>query len=351
MYRYPWLEDPPSQALQQVARDLAKALKNAFNPKMPQAFPVFKRKADQSDSFRIPQGFTWDKEHGIIEIPKLGRLKYFSSSKTEKIVGEPTQVTISREGKHWFVSIGVEFEIDPEPVHPKNTAVGIDMGVVNFASFSDGEVLAPLNSFKRIEEKLAAAQQTLSHKVKFSSNWRKQVAVVNGIHRTIANCRKDYINKASTTVSNNHAFPVMEDLHVANMTASAAGTFEEPGKNVAAKSGLNKSILDQGWGDFRRKLTYKEQWRGGKVILVPSQGTSQECPLCGHKHAENRRTRDTFSCLCCGFTGDADLVAATNILRRGTPYLPAGIVALGLQEPIRHEEPAMELLGAGISRL
>ena len=245
---------------------------------------MFKRKADYSDSFRIPQGFKWDKEHGIIEIPKLGRLKYFSSSNVEKIVGQPTQVTISREGKHWFVSIGVEFEIKPEPVHPANTAVGIDMGVVNFATFSTGEVLTPLNSFRRIEGKLAVAQQKLSRKVKFSGNWKKQLAVVNGIHRTIANCRNDYLNKASTTISNNHASLVMEDLNVVNMTASAAGTSEEPGTNVVAKSGLKQIHPGPGDGrEFRRKLTYKEEWRGGQVILVPPHGTSQECPICEHK--------------------------------------------------------------------
>ena len=349
--RYSWLNEPPSQALQQVARDLAKALKNAFDTKMPQAFPVFKRKLDCSDSFRIPQGFAWDVEHGTIEIPKLGRLKYISSSDWEKIEGLPTEVTISREGKHWFVSIGVEFEIDPALVHPSKTAAGIDMGVVNFATLSSGEVFKPLNSFRRTEQKLAAAQQSPSRKVKFSSNWKKQLAVVGGVHRKIAHCRHDYINKASTAISKNHAYLVMEDLPVVNMTASAAGTVEEPGVNVAAKAGLNKSILDQGWGGFRTKLINKEKWRGGKVVLVPPHGTSQECPICGHREAGNRKTRDTFCCLKCGYTDDADFVASKNILRRGTPYLPAGTILLGLQEPFRHEEPAMESLGAGISGL
>jgi putative transposase len=247
----------------------------------------------------------------------------------------------------------VEYELNPDPIHPHPTVVGIDMGVVNFATLSNGKVFAPLNSFKRHEAKLRRAQRELSRKVKFSENWSKQVAVVNGIHRTIGRCRNDYTNKASTIVSNNHAYQVMEDLKIVNLTASAAGTVAEPGRNVAAKSGLNRSILDQGWGDFRRKSEYKERWRGGKVILVPPHGTSQECPICGHKEADNRKTRDTFHCLGCGFMAPADRVASINILRRGTPYLPAEAkVARPLkQEPIRHERPSGKLrepFGAGI---
>jgi putative transposase len=348
-YRYPWLTKPPSQALQQTARDLHKAMENAFDPKRPQAFPAFKKQGRSTDSFRVPQGFKWDKENTRIFIPKLGWLQYFSHSDRQKLMGEPGQVTISRQGPHWNVSIQVEFEVEPEPVHPNRTAIGIDMGIVNFACLSDGTVLEPLNSFRRQEKRLATEQRNLSRKCKFSSNWRKQATRVSGIHRTIGRCRHDYTNKASTTISHNHAYLVMEDLKIVNMAASAAGTAEEPGRNVAAKSGLNKAILDQGWGDFRRKATYKEKWRGGHVILVPPHGTSQECPECGHRDPGNRKSRDIFCCLSCGYTAPADLVGSIIILRRGTPYLPVeGEVMNPMkQEPNRHEADTL-CLGAGI---
>jgi putative transposase len=111
---------------------------------------------------------------------------------------------------------------------------------------------------------------------------------------------------------------VLEDLQVRNMSRSAKGTVKEPGRNVAAKSGLNKSILDQGWGMFRRMLEYKQRWRGGAVIAVNPRYTSQTCPECGHVSKNNRPQQALFSCVACGYTYHADVVAARNILAWGT---------------------------------
>jgi putative transposase len=98
---------------------------------------------------------------------------------------------------------------------------------------------------------------------------------------------------------------------------SAAGTTEQPGKHVRAKSGLNKAILDQGWFEFRRQLDYKLAWAGGHLIVVPPQNTSRTCPACGHVSADNRQTQARFLCVECGFEENADLVGAINILRAG----------------------------------
>ena len=105
----------------------------------------------------------------------------------------------------------------------------------------------------------------------------------------------------------------IEDLQVRNMSKSAAGTLDNPGKNVRAKSGLNKSILDQGWFEFRRQLDYKLAWRGGWLVTVPPQNTSRTCPCCGHVSADNRQTQARFLCVECGFEENADLVGAINI--------------------------------------
>ena len=102
-----------------------------------------------------------------------------------------------------------------------------------------------------------------------------------------------------------------------NMSRSAAGSTEAPGSHVRAKSGLNKSILDQGWFEFRRQLDYKLAWNGGWLIAVPPQNTSRMCPDCGHVSADNRRTQARFECVECGFEENADLVGAINILRAG----------------------------------
>src|SRR5208283_501412 len=114
----------------------------------------------------------------------------------------------------------------------------------------------------------------------------------------------------SALISKNHAIVCVEKLQVGNMSRSAAGTLEEPGKNVQAKSGLNKSILDQGWFEFRRQLDYKLAWSGGWLIQVPPQNTSRTCPVCSYVSADNRKTQTEFCCMGCGFEEHADLVGA-----------------------------------------
>jgi putative transposase len=111
------------------------------------------------------------------------------------------------------------------------------------------------------------------------------------------------------------------------MSCSASGTAESPGKNVRAKSGLNKSILDQGWFEFRRQLGYKLAWNGGWLIAVPPQNTSRTCPACGHVSAENRQTQAEFRCVECGFEENADVVGAINILARGHRVAACGETA------------------------
>lgn len=119
----------------------------------------------------------------------------------------------------------------------------------------------------------------------------------------------------------------IEDLQVRNMSRSAAGTREQPGRNVRAKSGLNKAILDQGWAEFRRQLEYKLAWNGGWFVAVSPQYTSQVCPGCGHVSADNRRTQVQFVCVACGYHNHADVVGAINILARGHRVFACGELA------------------------
>ncbi|MCQ4323335.1 RNA-guided endonuclease InsQ/TnpB family protein, partial [Stutzerimonas stutzeri] len=148
-------------------------------------------------------------------------------------------------------------------------------------------------------------------------NWKKEKSRIQKIHARIGNARRDYLHKTSTAISQNHAMVCIEDLQVRNMSRSAAGSTEKPGRNVRAKSGLNKSILDQGWFEFRRQLDYKLAWNGGWLVAVPPQYTSRTCPCCGHVSAENRRTQAKFECVGCGFEENADVVGAINVLRAG----------------------------------
>ncbi|MCF6768500.1 RNA-guided endonuclease TnpB family protein, partial [Thiotrichales bacterium 19S11-10] len=133
----------------------------------------------------------------------------------------------------------------------------------------------------------------------------------------IANTRKDYIHKITTEVCKNHAEIYVEDLKIANMSKSAKGTQEAHGKNVKAKSGLNKSILDQSWHQFRSQLEYKSHWHGGLIIAIDPKHTSQRCSKCDHIEKGNRQTQEKFKCVLCGFSTNADINAACNILAAG----------------------------------
>ena len=190
------------------------------------------------------------------------------------------------------------------------------MGVKRFATLSDGSHIEPLSSFKRHEKALAKAQRQMSRKEKFSSNWKKAKARVQKIQNRIANVRKDFLHKTTTTLSKNHALAVVEDLQVGNMSKSAAGTADAPGRKVRQKAGLNKAILDQGWFEFRRQLTYKLAWAGGQLVAVPPHNTSRKCPACHHVSADNRMTQAEFKCVACGFEANANHVGAINVLSR-----------------------------------
>lgn len=307
---FPWLKDCHSQVLQQSLKDLEAAYRNFFAKRTD--FPRFKHKGVR-DSFRYPQGIKLDENNSRIYLPKLGWVRY---RKSRDITGRIKNVTVSQRAGRWYISVQTEQEI-VKPLPTAQSAVGIDMGIVRFATLSDGTYYEPLNSFRHHQEALRKARQTMSRKEKFSSNWQKAKAKVQKIHSRIADIRKDYLHKVSTAISKSHAMVCIEDLQVRNMSKSASGTTEAPGRNVKAKSGLNKSILDQGWYEFRRQLEYKLSWNGGVLVAVPPQNTSRTCPECGYVSAENRQTQAEFRCMNCGFEENADLVGAMNILRAG----------------------------------
>ena len=307
-----WLADSPVHPLQQTLKDLERAYTNFFAKRAD--FPRFKKKG-QHDSFRYPDAkqFKIDQANSRIFLPKLGWIRYRNS---RDILGVAKNITVSANGGKWFVSIQTEREVE-QPVHPSTSIIGIDVGITRFATLSDGSHIEPLNTFRKHQQRLARYQRAMSRKTKFSSNWKKAKARVQKIHTRIANARRDFLHKTTTTISQNHAMVCIEDLQVRNMSRSAAGTTEQPGKNVRAKSGLNKSILDQGWFEFRRQLDYKLAWNGGYLIAVPPRNTSRTCPCCGHVSADNRQTQAAFRCVECGFEENADVVGAINILRAG----------------------------------
>lgn len=305
----PWLKEAPTHPLQQALKNLERAYTNFFAKRA--EFPRFKKKG-QGESFRYPDSkqIKLDQANSRIFLPKLGWLRYRNS---REVLGAVKNVTVSLRNGKFFISIQTERAVEVPTA--KGDAIGIDMGIVHFATFSDGSNVEPLNSFRRHETALRKAQQAMSCKTKFSNNWKKAKANVQRVHAGIVNARNDFLHKLSTEISKNHAMVCVEELQVGNMSRSAAGTHETPGTNVQAKSGLNKSILDQGWFKFRHQLDYKLAWNGGWLIAVPPQNTSRTCPACSHISTENRQTQAEFACVACGFKENADVVGAVNILR------------------------------------
>ena len=232
----PWLRDAPVHPLQHALKDLERAYKNFFANRA--GFPRFKKKG-QRDRFRYPdpKQIKLDQGNSRLFLPKLGWLRYRNS---REVLGTVRNATVSQSGGKWFVSIQTEREIEP-PMPKSSSAVGIDLGIARFATFSDGTFLAPLSSFKKHETRLRRYQRAMSRKTPFSNNWKKAKARIQRIHTRIANARRDYLHKATTTISQNHAMVCIEDLQVRNMSKSAAGTTQQPGKNVRAKSGLNRA--------------------------------------------------------------------------------------------------------------
>jgi putative transposase len=326
-----FLAEAHSQVLQQALKDLDRAYVNFFQKRA--ELPRFKKKGIH-DSFRYPQGFKLDERDSRVFLPKIGWMRYRKSRDAE---GTPKQITISLSAGKWYVSIQTEREVET-PVHSSQSAVGIDMGIACFAALSDGTMLTPLNSFRKHEKKLATMQRGLASKTKFSANWHKQKAKISRLHKKIANVRNDFLHKATTSIGKNHALVVMEDLKVRNMSRSASGSLENPGRNVRAKSGLNKAILDQGWFEFRRHLGYKLAWRGGELLLIPPQYTSQTCHECGNVDKANRVTQAKFLCTACGHAANADHNAALNILAAGQAVSACG--AGKAQAPVMKQEPA-----------
>jgi putative transposase len=335
-----WLKEAPCHPLQHALKDLDRAYKNFFAKRTD--FPRFKRKG-ASSGFRYPDSMQikLDQANSRIFLPKLGWIRY---RKSREIMGELRNVTVIQNGKKWFVSIQTEREESP-PKRTATTAIGIDVGIIRFATLSDGSYIAPLNSFKKHQERLRRYQRRMARKNKFSNNWKKAKAKVQKVHVDIGNARKDFLHKTTTAISKNHALVCVEDLQIKSMSKRASGTKEQLGKQVHQKSNLNRSILDQGWGMFRSQLEYKLECSGGVLLAVAAENTSRTCPNCEHISELNRKTQSQFECVNCRYKNNADVVGAMNILERGHRLLARGeMVHLGRskkQEPTEVESVSL----------
>lgn len=301
-----WIAAVPGCPLTQALRDLDKAFAAFFAGRA--RYPTPRRKGI-NDSFRINADVARfrviNRKWAAVRIPSFGwvRLRL-----TRPLIGRWLNVTIRRDPLGWHASFACELEHDA-PAND-NPAVGIDRGITVSLALSNGETFH-LPDMKKLERQRRRAQRVLSRRKRGSMRRRKQLRRVARISGKIGRIRCHWQHVVSRSISERFALVVFEKLQVANMSAAGPG-----------KRGLNRSILNQGWGSFATKLAYKLEERGGALEFVNPAYSSQTCSACGAVDAGSRKSQSAFSCVECGHGENADLNAAKVILRRSTASMP-----------------------------
>jgi putative transposase len=305
-----WIKDVPAQTLQNSMDRLDISYKNFFRTcHKGGGFPRFAAKRNYKSIILKSVSVSENK----IKLPKIGELRMF---KDAPILGIPKTATIIKEPTGYFVCIVCD-KISKTIQNPDESQVcGIDMGVTYFCVDNNGNLIENPKHFKKYERQLRVENRSLARKKKLSNRWKKQALIVGLLHHKIANIRKDFLHKESTKMAKKYHTVFVEDLKILNMTKSCKPKQDETGKFLrngqAAKSGLNKSILDSGWGMFREMLSYKTN-----VVRINPKYTSQTCNECGVKDATSRISQSEFVCKHCGNLSNADHNAAKNILGKG----------------------------------
>ena len=296
--KFAFLKLVDSIALQQSLRDLDRGFVNFFQKRA--AHPVFKSKHNHHQSYR-----TINQRDNIrivgkrIKLPKLGFVKIRQSME----VGKINNVTIERTptGKY-FAVLNVEFE--PEPLINMGGLIGIDVGIKDFYSDSNGNVVSNPKYLEKSMRKLIREQRKLSRKQKGSNNRNKQRVKVALVHEKITNQRNDFLQKQSTMLIRENQTICIEDLKV---------------KNMIRNRRLAQHIASASWSKFFDMLTYKSVWYGNDIVKVPTMyPSSQTCSCCGYKNTlvKNLAIRK-WECPECHTRHDRDTNASVNILKKG----------------------------------
>lgn len=308
-----FLKQMDSTALQNSIINMDKAYKNFFRKiKLGEkkGFPKFKSKHGSRQSYQSSNSFIKDNH---LYLPKIGLIK--AKFHRGIIVDKIKTVTVSFEANQYFASINYEDNQIEQLGFNNGKTIGIDVGVKVFAYTSNNEIINPAKEHDLTNDinKMIKAQKVLSRRKKGSKNRLKAKEKLAKKHLKIKNKRNDFLHKISNKLSENQTVKV-EDLKIKNMSKKAKGSIENPNMRASAKSGLNRSILQQSWGKFFELLEYKLKRNGGELIRINPKNTSLTCSCCGHISKENRKTQAKFKCEVCKTELHADYNASLNIL-------------------------------------
>jgi putative transposase len=318
-----WLKEVPAHCLQQTLMDLDKACRRYGT------FRVRWRSARRwVPSFRFPEGSKMEVEKlnrrtSRVKLPKLGWVKFRASRYLD---GETIRsATLTREGKHWFVSFLVDDGKTTPAQHAlPGTAVGVDRGVTVAVATSAGDLLDQAFTTPGERRRAQRLQRTLSRAAKGSANRNKTREALGRLRARERRRRQDFCQRTAHTLAHQNAVVVLEKLPARTMTRRAKPVVD-PAKprqylpnGGSAKSGLNRAILSKGWHRFEVALKSASRYSGTQVVEVPAAFTSQRCSVCGHVDPKSRESQAVFRCTHCSRPAEhADVNAAKNILAAG----------------------------------
>jgi putative transposase len=287
-----------------------------------------------------------------VRVPKLGWVRFRWSRAP---LGEIRHLTICRDALGWHISLCTKQERAAPQPH-SGPPVGIDRGITSTVALSTGALYScpelPPGQAARLRRlvRKAGRQETIRRRQPPNARQRSRrhqrtLDQIARLRAREARIRRNFLHGLSHNLAARHGLVALEALRVQNMTRSARGTRDNPGTQVAQKAGLNRAILAQGWGQLRTLLAYKVEARGGELLEVPPEYTSQTCAECGHVSPANR-IGVKFACRRCGHRGHADINAARVILARALE----GNTNRGRTWPSQHGEPSANAWSRTVNR-
>lgn len=328
--QFDFIAAAPQASLEAALNDLDKAYTAFF--KGTAAYPM-PRRLGLNDSVRFRgRGVSirrLNRKWAEISVAKMAGIRFRI---TRDIPAAVKTATLRRSGSRWFVTFICD--VGEAPGVNDLPSVGIDRGIANTLSLSTGEHIN-LPSLLKHEKRARKAQKILARRRRGSKRYGAQRARLARHKSATARARGHWAHGVTKGIAARFGAVALEDLQISNMTASAAGTFGAPGRGVSQKSGLNRSILNQAWGQLASLLDYKLEAAGGRLVLVPAAYTSQTCQACGVIDAQSRKSQAIFLCVHCGHRDHADTNAALEIRRRSTALLRMEGDQLGSPREVR----------------